>query len=643
MIARSQHRRSPGYLVTQQLCLNSRYILFKMTYQDNHKGVVVIGVDFGTTFTGVAYSYVRGGDKGPTTHVKPEAVTLWPAADPEDPHFDSPKVPSRISYGQDGTIAWGHQAADREGLITWFKLLLLDEDSLEPHLKDSAHIMQARNSMKKTGKGIIEVISDYLGKVWNHALKAIIRIFGHDFVTTPNYHLVITVPAIWQDSTVQQMESAIEKAGILMKRQGCDDTTYTIVSEPEAAALAAIDGYNKYDVLKPGETLIIVDLGGGTADLISFRVKSMKPKLILEEVVEGTGGLCGATFLDEAFSACLKKKLKRMKFKNRKSPSWKELHQQERKRILSTVWEKGIKRNYSDGKRSQCIELNEREGQKVEVLLDKFDLNDIFSSVCNDIAGLVEGQVQAIMNKTGKMPKVLVISRFIVLTGGFGCCEYIHHQLSQKYEGRIEILLESRDKPWTAVSRGAVISGIGHLAKQDAVDSHVSRYSYAWSKWEDFDHHIHDIEDHDIHELTGRPIARDQMEWIIFRGDSVKSRKPRTYEYDMFFDIDDVGYVSFSEPIYRSKLANPPKRLAENEPEHDPNMPSDPSDFREYVVIDMKTPVPVEKLPRRGGEEYPHRVLEYKVEVNVQGASLIIKATAHGKEIGKKVISGYSK
>ncbi|KAI0517580.1 hypothetical protein F5B22DRAFT_654801 [Xylaria bambusicola] len=607
-----------------------------MAHRSDHKGVVVIGIDFGTTFTGVAFGYVREGGRGPSD-VKPEAITLWPAPDPEDPHSDSPKVPSRISYGQDGTVAWGHQAADSADLITWFKLLLLDEDSLEPHLRNTAHIIQARNSVEKTGKSAVEVISDYLGKVWDHALEAVTRINGQDFMTTRAFHLVITVPAIWQDSTVALMESAVEKAGILMKHQGRENTTYTIVSEPEAAALAVIDGYNKYDVLKTGQTLIIVDLGGGTADLISFKVKSMKPNLVLEEVVEGTGGLCGATFLDAAFLGCVEKKLKRMKLKNRKSPSWSQVSRREQKSVLNTVWEKGIKRKYSDGKRSPRIELNEHQGQKVEVLLDKFDMDAIFNSVYNEISRLVEGQVQAIISKTKKQPQ------FIILAGGFGCCQYIHHQLSQKYEGRIEILLENGEKPWTAVARGAVISGVGHVINQDAVDSHISRYSYAWLKMEDFNRRIHNIEDHDIHELTGCPMAKEQMEWIILRGESVKSRKPRTYEYDKFFGIDDVGYVSFSEPIYRSNLAKPPKRLAENEPEHDPNKPSDPTGFREHVVIDMKTPVPVEELPRRRGIRYPHRVLEYKVEVNIQGSSLIIKATAHGKEIGKKVISGYSK
>ena len=197
--------------------------------------------------------------------MKPVAITLWPAPDSDDATPDSPKVPSCISYAPGGTISWGHQAAEDQKAITWSKLLLLDDADMEPHLRKCQHIRQARDRVQKTSKSAIAVIADFLAKVWSHTLEVITRAFGQDFVTTHRFHLVVTVPAIWQDNTNQRMERAVEEAGLLAKRPGCDDTSLTIVSEPEAAALAAIDGYRKYDVLEPGQTLVIVDLGGGTA------------------------------------------------------------------------------------------------------------------------------------------------------------------------------------------------------------------------------------------------------------------------------------------------------------------------------------------------------------------------------------------
>ncbi|KAI1299420.1 hypothetical protein F5Y03DRAFT_408771 [Xylaria venustula] len=610
-----------------------------MTSKTDHNGTIVIGIDFGTTFTGVAYSYIRADQRG-SGNIPPVPITLWPTSRSSQANSDSPKVPSSISYSPGGTTSWGHQTQDknenREASISWFKLLLLDEKDLQPHLKNSDHVKQARERVQKSGKDALIVISDFLRKVWDHVLEVIIRAWGRQYVCNHPFHVVYTVPAIWQDREIQQMERVLGTAGILNKRLGCADTTHTFISEPEAAALTAIDGFNKLDALKVGQSFIVADLGGGTVDLISFRAKSTEPTLVLEEVVEGEGALCGATFLDQAFLNCIEKKMQRKKWRNRNLKLWAQLHERERKRIMEIDWEKGIKRTYYGEQSSYHIDLGAQGDLRPEIVLDKEDLNNIFDSVYDRISELVDGQVGAILKKTGDMPK------FIVLTGGFGRCEYVYRALCQQYEGRIEILFEANDRPWTAVARGAVLSGLAHITNQGQIHSHVSRFSYGWLKWEDFDHHIHDFDDYESHELTGRPMARDQMEWIILRGESVEAQSSRKYAYERVFDIDEVGVLEFSEPLYRSNLACPPKRLAENETKDDSNGLGESPEFREHIVIDMETPVPVERLPKRGGTEFPHRVLLYEVEVNISGSSLVISATSKGKRIGEKVVPGLS-
>lgn len=46
---------------------------------------------------------------------------------------------------------------------------------------------------------------------------------------------------------------------------------------------------------------MIVDAGGGTVDLITYRIATLAPKFKIEEAVAGAGGACGAAFLDERF------------------------------------------------------------------------------------------------------------------------------------------------------------------------------------------------------------------------------------------------------------------------------------------------------------------------------------------------------
>ena len=87
-----------------------------------------------------------------------------------------------------------------------------------------------------------------------------------------------------------------------------------MISEPEAAAMFALGGQDKLD-LKVGDAYMLVDAGGGTVDLITYKISALEPKLELVEASPGDGALCGATFLNRRFEAFLIKRLE-------KEPNW---------------------------------------------------------------------------------------------------------------------------------------------------------------------------------------------------------------------------------------------------------------------------------------------------------------------------------
>jgi hypothetical protein len=58
-----------------------------------------------------------------------------------------------------------------------------------------------------------------------------------------------------------------------------------------------------------GCSFVICDAGGGTVDLISYTINSLKPVLEVQEAAPGTGALCGSTFLNMRFSKFLRAKL----------------------------------------------------------------------------------------------------------------------------------------------------------------------------------------------------------------------------------------------------------------------------------------------------------------------------------------------
>ena len=51
------------------------------------------------------------------------------------------------------------------------------------------------------------------------------------------------------------------------------------------------------------------DAGGGTVDLISYEVVQVEPELKIAEIVVGSGGKCGSTFIDQQFQALLERRL----------------------------------------------------------------------------------------------------------------------------------------------------------------------------------------------------------------------------------------------------------------------------------------------------------------------------------------------
>ena len=81
-----------------------------------------------------------------------------------------------------------------------------------------------------------------------------------------------------------------------------------VISEPEAAALYALAALDPHG-LKIGDTILLCDAGGGTVDLITYTIASLKPILKLAEASPGSGSLCGASFLNRGFQEFLEKKL----------------------------------------------------------------------------------------------------------------------------------------------------------------------------------------------------------------------------------------------------------------------------------------------------------------------------------------------
>ncbi|XP_060566343.1 heat shock 70 kDa protein 12A-like [Ruditapes philippinarum] len=115
-------------------------------------------------------------------------------------------------------------------------------------------------------------------------------------LTEKDIQWVLTVPAIWGDTSKQFMREAAENAGIENER-------LIIALEPEAASIycrlvPTTRNQDSLGKLPSGSKYMILDAGGGTIDITVHETTQNNG---LKEIYKASGGDYGGTMVDRAF------------------------------------------------------------------------------------------------------------------------------------------------------------------------------------------------------------------------------------------------------------------------------------------------------------------------------------------------------
>lgn len=145
------------------------------------------------------------------------------------------------------------------------------------------------------------LVTDYLTALRKHAEQVLRYYLPKSALHSTPIEFIITVPAVWSDAAQSKTRICAERAGMGAA------SDIRIISEPEAAAIYALDAMDPHE-LHIGDTFVLCDAGGGTVDLISYTVSALKPILKLDEAAPGTGACCGSTFLNRNFEKYMKDK-----------------------------------------------------------------------------------------------------------------------------------------------------------------------------------------------------------------------------------------------------------------------------------------------------------------------------------------------
>ncbi|KAF7168213.1 hypothetical protein CNMCM5623_001283 [Aspergillus felis] len=579
---------------------------------------LIIGIDFGTTFSGVSWVTVADFEQDNIN-----IITQWPGTTKEQV-----KVPTQLYYEYgDKTPLWGYEVPNDVEALQWFKLLLLREDDMWKTLQESAQIGQAKRLLRESDKTAEDCVADYLRVLWKHTIKSILKVRPKYLIEALQFHVVLTVPAIWKDYARRAMEEAARKAGILDYRSA-GPTSLTFAPEPEAAGLAALIERGRKP--EPDNVFVICDAGGGTVDVITYRVADTQP-LQLHEAVEGDGSVCGGIFIDEDFI---------VQCKNRIGRKWSTFSPADIKTILSEEWEYAIKPRYGEDESCNEYPVSIQQGS-----VSRAEFNDTsrkpyirdghiyFSS--SDIqkafdTRAVPGLLKLLESQLDRAYRKGLNVTGIILVGGLGSSPYIYRCLKTKYTNKgIEISQSTPERTRTAICRGAILKGLmdapifAFVPNAPSVLSTISRMSLGIKIRVPFKKGTHLREDRDWDEHEQRYFAQNQMDWYISKGEDVAKAHPiRKDYYRTYAEGDEFPEPSFSIRIYQNESDNPPTRFMDGVTEHS-ILHFDLSNLQYDDLKDYK-----------GSNGRKVKRFDYTVQMVPSGASTEISIYFQGQKVG---------
>ncbi|KEZ42782.1 Hsp70-like protein [Scedosporium apiospermum] len=466
------------------------------------KAQLIVGIDFGTTFSGVAFAFATNNE------AKEDIITEWPGAG----SYTKQKIPTVLYYDQyQKVVGWGPDIADalaptgypKPGVqkVEWFKLQLM--------LSGNTYIDPINLPPLPPGKSEIDVAADYLFKLRQAMRSALQKTLGEVFNREErNIRYYLTVPAIWNDAGKAATRSAAIQAGFLRDE---NDNRLTLISEPEAAALFC----SKTGLLnlKVHDAVLIVDCGGGTVDLIAYEVEDENP-FTVAECTAGSGDSCGSTALNRNFSNILRTKIRKMKLPDGSKTAgrvYAKCIMDFENRIKADFRNNGQKWAVDVGIEAEFPEAGIEEGY---MTFTNEEILQCFEPVVNRILELVRNQIIAIQAQNRTLQNILVV-------GGFGASEYLFQQIKLHVPPQFQSKVVRPMDSVAAIVKGAVTAGI----TERVITHRVARRHYLMATLQPFKEGYHP-EAYRVPSLDGKDRCKFTRQIFVQKGQKVKIGEP---------------------------------------------------------------------------------------------------------------------
>ncbi|KAL5012577.1 hypothetical protein ScPMuIL_011128 [Solemya velum] len=458
--------------------------------------LLVAAIDFGTTFSGYAFSFRHEYETEPSK----VAGKVWHSS---TGLLASMKTPTCLllkpdktfaAFGYDAENSYSELALDNEHhkwyYFRRFKMMLHDKMGLKRHIELEDETGKFLPAMTVFSLAIEFLKNDLV----QNCKDKLTDIYERDI------QWVLTTPAIWTDVAKQFMREAAIKAGI-------SGDSLDIALEPEAASIYCRHiplqrkekgGKTSVETFKPGSKYLVLDAGGGTVDITIHEVTQNRS---IKELHQASGGPWGGTKVDEEFRKLLISIIGApvlAKFQKEYMEDFLELFREFELKKRDTKPESNDKQTFrmpvslrelfeaSTGEKIQNAINNMNIKDKVKWLKDKMQID---SSLMRKF---FEKATEETVKHTAKLlqQRQLKDVTTILMVGGFSESPMLQQAVKQKFP---EMLIIIPPDAGSAVLKGAVI--YGHNPR--TILERKCKYTYGIEITPEFDEDRHD-ENHKI-------------------------------------------------------------------------------------------------------------------------------------------------
>ncbi|KAF9523663.1 hypothetical protein CPB83DRAFT_862441 [Crepidotus variabilis] len=281
---------------------------------DGSRRKLVLAFDVGTTYSGISYSIL---DPGQSPGIK--GITRFPA---QETISGASKIPTIIYYDQQGKVRAVGAEATRDGIFEaalegdwykaeWFKLHLRSKFGSASTLHESIPDLPPN-------KSVVDVFADFLAYLLTCAASyiqdthpngvALWQSFTSSYSDTPGsptssgsgtqtdgIHFVLSHPNGWEGKEQTQMRQAAVQAKLIPDTPAAHKRI-SFVTEGESSLHFAVEN-GVLSQAMDGEGVVVVDAGGGTIDVSTYKRNGKSQSRIFEEIAVAKCYFHGSVFV----------------------------------------------------------------------------------------------------------------------------------------------------------------------------------------------------------------------------------------------------------------------------------------------------------------------------------------------------------